>query len=282
MINVQTGAIIKTATQDYRGKLSEVLTEVIPEIAASLAKEQKTALKTEKTVVKDSVNKPKDLKKFGVTFKAGFAFLGYTSDANDAIAEYNRTAEDFGEYSDHRNLGLEISYNLSARWQFKLNLGTERMLTNWDGSRYFLAAASDITDYAHRFKFTNLGIGLNYYLLKRPAKFDWYVGADLGSVELNSHVTATTRTDEVFDKTYTYNAFAFKLATGCGYFFFKSFRLGLEFGLQGTGTFDLSQQQIMPAGDTVVIPNDLKTNIYLLKKFSAAGVLLNLTLGYHF
>ncbi len=283
MIDVQTGAIIKTATQDYRGKLSEVLTEIIPEIAATLAKEQKTAVKGKRPVVKESTNKIKEMKKFGVMFKAGYAFFGYTTDANNAIDELKEIYDKFNTYSNHRNLALEVNYSLSTRWQVKLNYGVEKILDNWTDSDYLYSLDSDIKSFAQNFKFTNLGLGINYYLLNRPAKFDWYVGSDIGPMGLEVHVTTLKSSAEVFDKRFTYNAFAFKLTTGCGYFLFPSLRLGIELALQASGNFDLSNQPILPAGYSVpFIPDKLKEDIMLLKKISGSGIQMNATLSYHF
>ena len=283
MIDVQTGAIVKTATKDYRGKLSEVLTEVIPEIAEILAMEEKTALKVERPAVKKSASAITDLKRFGVMFKAGYAFLGYTQDANDAIDEFKNRYDKFDPYSNHRNLVLEINYSLSARWQVKLNYGVEKILDNWTDKGYFYIETSEVETFTQNFKFTSLGLGLNYYLLKRPAKFDWYLGSDIGPMGLEVHITTLKSSNEVFDKRYTYNTFAFKLVTGCGYFLIPSLRVGMELALQGSGNFDLSNQPIFPAGYTFPdVPEILKKDILLLTKISGSGIQLNATLSYHF
>jgi len=289
MIDVQTGAIIKTATQDYRGKLSEVLTEVIPEIASSLAREEKTAVtkpKDQKPKITDSESERG--KKFGVMFKVGRAFLEYTADANDAIAKMTDGNLYFDEYSNHDNYVMEINYFLTGKWQVKFNLGVEKILNNWTNEKYFAHLASNIRSFAHNLKFTNLGLGLNYYLLKKPSgKFDWYVGSDIGAMDLQVHVTTRTTADLVFDRKFKYQGIAFKLATGCGYFLFSSLRVGLELALQGTNDFDLSKQQIMPNSDPVTIPYEIASNeklmdILLLKKFSASGIQINTTLSYYF
>jgi len=283
MIDVQSGMIIKTATQDYHGKLSQVLTDVIPQIASDLAKEeQKSAIEKVDTEKKEAGTKGQTSKKFGVQFKAGMAFLGYTKDANDAIARAANPEYFPDRYSNHSNFALEAVYFVSFRWQIKLSIGIERMLDNWVNEKYFVARASNIKNFSHRFKFNNSSLGINYFLIRRAEKFDWYVGADMGSMQLNSHVNSLTTTDVVFDKTYTYNAFAFKLAMGTGYFINKSLRIGCELGLQFTDTFDLSGQQIFPTGYTLTIPNQIEQDILLLKKFNGSGVLLNLTLGYYF
>ncbi len=283
MIDVQTGAIVKTATRDYRGKLSEVLTKVIPEIAEILAMDEKTAVKTEGPAVKKSASAIKDMKRFGVMFKAGYAFLGFTQDANDAIDEFKDRYDRFNQYSNHRNLVLEINYSLSARWQVKLNFGVEKILDNWTDNGYFLSEAADIETFTQNFKFTSLGMGINYYLLKRPAKFDWYIGSDIGPMGLEVHVTTLKTSTEVFDKRYTYNTFAIKLATGCGYFLVPSLRVGLELALQASGNFDLSNQPIIPPEYSFpTVPDVFKKDIMLLTKFSGTGIQLNTTLSYHF
>lgn len=282
MIDVQTGMIVKTATQDYRGKLSDVLTKVIPEIAATLASEQKTEKKADQPQIKGSIDKEKTLKKIGITLKTGYAFLGYTSDANNSIKKATTDEVHLSDYTNHRNLVLEISYFVSSRWQAKMNLGFEQMLDYWKHEEYFRHIASTIENFEHRFKFTNLGFGLNYYLLKRPAKFDWYVGADIGAIELSEHVSTSAVQNIIFDKEFKYNTFAFKLATGCGYFVLKSLRLGLEFVIQATGTFDLSKQQVLPDGYNLSIPDDFKEDIMLLKKINGSGLQTTLTFGYYF
>jgi TolB-like protein len=282
MIDVQTGAIVKTATRDYRGKLSEVLTEVIPEIAEILAKEEKTAVLAEKPLLRKSAQEIQELKKFGIILKAGYAFLGYTSDANKAIDEFKDPYNKFNKYSNHRNLVLEINYSLSTRWQVKLNYGVEKILDNWTDKGYLNSVDAEIESYTQNFKFTNLGLGINYYLLKRPAKFDWYVGSDLGPMGLEVHVTTVKTSNEVFDKRFTYNTFAIKLTTGCGYFLIPSLRVGIEFALQASGNFDLTNQPILPPQYTEpTLPDKVREDIMLLNKISGTGIQINTTLSYH-
>jgi hypothetical protein len=100
---------------------------------------------------------------------------------------------------------------------------------------------------------------------------------------LEVHVTTLKTTTEVYDKRYTYNAFAFKLATGCGYFLIPSLRLGLELVLQASGNFDLSNQPILPPEYSFpTVPDVFKKEIILLTPISGTGLQLNTTLSYHF
>jgi TolB-like protein len=283
MIDVQSGMIIKTATRDYRGKLSEVLTEVIPDIAVELAGEEtKTPAGASSARKTASGSQKKSGKIFGVQAKVGLAFLAYTKDANDAIARSTMPELFSQKYPDHNNLAFEFGYLLSPRLQVKMGLGIEKMLQGWVNDKYFTHIASNISSFANKFKFTNVSLGLNYYLVRRPENYDWYVGSDIGTMQLQTHVTSQTVLDEVFDKTFIYNAFAFKLTSGIEYFFYKSFRVGLELGLQFTGNFDLHNQQVLPASYTVSIPYEIKKDLLLLRNITGSGIQMNLLLGYNF
>jgi hypothetical protein len=284
LIDVQSGAIVRTATRDYRGKLSEVLTEIIPEIAVIMAKEDKKpeGKPVEPKAKTTSGEKSKD-KRWGVMLKGGWAFLGYTSDVNKKIADYNAThawTKFDNNYSNHRNFAIEFNYFLSKKWQLKLGLGSESMINAWNADEFFISQALIIKGYEQKFNFSNLSLGINYYLLKNPAGFDWYVGTDIGSMQLSNHVTADqTAPAEDFDKTYQYSVFAFKIVTGGGYYVFKSLRLGIELALQATGEYDLSAQNIADPEPNLTEDQE---EIFMLTKFPASGILINFTLGYHF
>jgi TolB-like protein len=283
MIDVQSGMIIRTATQDYRGKLSDVLTRIIPEMASSLAREEvKPAAPAVRAEKKEEKSQAAAGKKFGVMLKGGFAFLSYTKDANDAIDKFSHGDLYFAPYSNHRNIAFEFNYFLSARWQAKLGIGVENILSSWNNKKYFLSLPSYIQNFEHTFQFANLGLGINYYLLKKLAKYDWYVGTDIGSMELKAHVTTKTNVNEVFDRIYTYNTLAFKLATGFGYFFSEAFRVGGELVLQFTGNFDLSRPKISSLLNTISIPPEVKEDILLLKKITGSGIQMNIVFAYYF
>jgi len=280
LINVQSGAIIKTATKDYRGKLSEVLTDVIPEIASVLAKkEEKAGTKSDETKAQEIRSTASASRKFGLMLKVGGAFLGYTSDVNKSISDYPYPEKIDMKYSNHSHIGLEVNYFLSGRWQLKLGLGVESMLNTWKNEKYFFEHLSRNIRYEKMYQFVNPYVGINYYLVQNPGKYEWYLGADLGSMGLNVNTSYKDfDNNNVIEKDYSYSTLCFKLATGFGYFISRSFKIGFELVLQATGSYDLSNQGI----EGIDFTDDIifKEDILMWKEITASGVQLNFTLSY--
>ena len=172
MIDVETGAIVKTATRDFEGKLSEVLTDVIPEIAVELASYQSpTAMPAQDTAADEEVlNQEKDAySKFAIFLIGGLSTLTYTEDINKEIQEINAYASpDVNDFSGHYLLSLELRYALSLKWQIKLGFVAETMLSPWEASLSeisFLGSPLNLPanmEVERQNRFVNSYIGINY------------------------------------------------------------------------------------------------------------------------
>ena len=84
LISVKTGELLQTAKHDYQGELSEMLTEVLPEIAQELSlrdDQQQMPVRKEK----------KSQGRWGVLIKTGAAFADLITDFNDNIDDFNAT-----------------------------------------------------------------------------------------------------------------------------------------------------------------------------------------------
>jgi len=279
MIDVETGAIIRTATRDYEGKLSEVLTDVIPEISEELAEAENTEPDEgveEKAPVKSQ--KKSDFNRWGILLKLGYSVLNYTNDVNEAIKELDPVTQSlFDEISNHSNFGFEARYALSRKWKLKIGLGVENLTSPWKVSyNAFVMNQQFSFNFEREYQFFTTYIGVNYSLWQKPDKYDVYLGLDIGSTLLNSrtktHLVALDETTTDTDKSFEYSAFSWKFAIGGAYFLSSHFSLGLEMGLKGAGKFDISDQ--------VTDEND--DNLGLSKELDSGGLQLVLFIGYHF
>ncbi|MCK4753716.1 MAG: hypothetical protein KAS58_00700 [Calditrichia bacterium] len=276
MIDVESGAIIRTATRDYEGKLSEVLTEVIPEVSATLAEAE--SIESEKA--EEEIPKKQDLHRFSILLKGGFSFLKYTSDINQAIKDLEPSASEiFNDLSNHSNIGLEARYTLSQRWKLKIGLGIENLISAWtvtiDNSVLFQEWS-----FEREYQFVNTYIGVNFSLWKKSEIYDVYLGTDIGSTVFNSrlktHFVALDGAVTDLDDSYSYSAFTWKLSFGGIYFLSSRFSLGLELALKGGGKFDTSDQLPEDA------QNEDSAGIIFPREVDSSGLQIVLYLGYHF
>ncbi len=278
MIDVETGAIMRTATRDYEGKLSEVLTDVIPEISQELAESKSVATDTKEEKIPVSVMGEEDFNRWGILLKLGFSFLNYTNDINNAIKDLDPATQAlFDEISNHSNFGLEVRYALSPRWKLKLGIGAENLLSTWKFSyNVFILAQQVRFDFERDYQFVRTYLGLNYSLWQTPNVYDIYIGVDIGSTLLNVRTkTATdvidgtsTETDDTFEE----NAFSWKFSLGGMYYLSPRFSLGLEMGLKGAGKYDL----------TNVLTDETNENVDISRELDSGGLQLVLFIGYHF
>jgi len=276
MIDVKTGAIIRTATRDYEGKLSEVLTDVIPEISVELAEAEKT--ETVSTVEDETPEISEEEQAFnhwGILLKLGFSFLNYTSDINKEINDLEPPySEWFKELPNHSNIGLEVRYAFSERWKLKVGFGVENLLSDWsvtiDNTSLFQEWIIE-RDY----QFLNTYIGVNFSLWQNPGEYDIYLGTDIGSTLFNSrimqHFVANDGTITDVDNSYEYNSFTWKLSLGGIYFLSSQFSLGLELALKGGGNFDISDQ----------FENDNDDGAFTTREVDSAGLQITSYFGYH-
>ncbi len=280
MIDVQTGAIVKTATEDYEGKLSEVLTDVIPEVAVRLAEQpvRPTMAETQAAPVK---LEQEDINRYSIYVKYGMAILGYTGQLNDEIKTYReKTSIDLPNFTNHNNFSIEGQYYLSEDWQVKLGFVTQTLFSGWQIDFTVMPDKYQAISLERTFTFTNLYIGANYNFWRPSDNYRWYVGYDLGITGLTSFIkeayTTTTGTSVDSENTYTYTKFALKLDIGIEYDLSKSFVLGGEIGTQILSEYDTSDEVVNED-----FPDDLDEVLYP-EKINASGLKIVIFLGYKF
>jgi len=276
MIDVRTGAIIRTATRDYEGKLSDVLTEVIPEISVELA----DAENIESGEPEEKKKPVSELNRFAILLKGGFSFLNYTSDINEAINDLDPIiAQNIDELSNHSILGLEVRYALTKRWNLKLGLHVENLLSPQSASAG-ITVLFQKWQFERQYQFVNTYIGVNYSLWQSPGNYDIYLGTDIGSTVLNStviqHFVWLNGTSSDSDQSYSYSVFSWKISFGGIYYLSSRFSLGLETALRGGSTFNLTDQIPDAVQDEDTI------GIIYPEEINAAGFILAIYLGYHF
>ena len=279
MIDVETGGIIRTATRDYEGSLSDVLTEVIPEISVLLAEAEQIEKDDQVEESSPAVTKEdRELNRWGILLKLGYSFLSYTTDINDAIKELDpATRAFFDEISNHSNVGLELRYTLSPKWKLKLGLGVENLLSPWKVSYNAIVLEQQFGfNFERTYQLVTTYLGVNFSLWQNPNKYDIYLGLDIGSTLLNSntktHVDALDGTTTNTDNSYEYSAFSWKFAFGGMYYFSPNFSLGLEMGLKGAGKFDISDQ----------ITDENEGDPGTSRELDSGGLQLVIFIGYHF
>jgi TolB-like protein len=282
MIDVETGAIIRTATRDYEGKLSEVLTDVIPEISVDLAESEpiESGNADEEERLSKTVDDEQDFNRWAILLKAGFSFLNYTNDINQAINDLDPAfSESIDELSNHSNIGFEIRYALSEVWILKIGLGVESLISQWSVT-FNNSVLFQKLSFERDYQFVNTYIGINYSLWQKPNIYDIYLGTDIGSTLFTSKLSQYLLPNDGFgtqlENTYEYNAFTWKLSLGGLYFLSSRFSLGLELALKGGGKFDTSDQ--LPVDN----PDGDSGGIIYPREVNSAGLQIVLYFGYHF
>jgi TolB-like protein len=278
MIDVESGAIIRTATRDYEGKLSEVLTDVIPEVSAELAEaehiESDISVKEDEP---DITQEEQEFNRWGILLKLGISVLNYTNDINNAIKELDpATQELLDDFSNHSNFGFEVRYALSQRWKLKIGLGVENLFSAWKVSFNAVVLEQQVSfEFERDYQFVSTYIGVNFSLWQNPEVYDIYLGTDIGSTLLNSHVKTHLEGIAVDDteETFEYSAFSWKFSLGGIYFLSSRFSLGLELGLKGGGKFDTSDQ----FGD-----ENIDSSTGIAREVDSGGLQTVIFIGYHF
>ncbi|TFH02837.1 MAG: hypothetical protein E4H13_00755 [Calditrichales bacterium] len=287
MIDVQSGVIMRTATRDHDGKLSEVLTDVIPEIARDLADAERVRPAATRTTL-PSEQKP-DARRFGILVKGGMATLQYTTQTNLSITSLDAAIADyFPDLRNHANFGLEGQYLLRPQWHLKLGFLAETLLGNpWQAKPFnYSPIESSLAllnlDIKRYYRFTNLYIGFNYVIWNQPGRYYIYAGADIGNTVYDSRVVYTYDTDIITpqsfgeDKSYTYNAFTLKAVIGGTYFISRALSFSVELTFQSVGKYDTSDQA--PLLD---LPQKFKDVIFP-EEILISGMLINFCFGYYF
>jgi hypothetical protein len=291
LINVQTGAIMKTAIRDYKGKLSSVLTEVIPAVAKDLSstsilseniRPELKNVESQNPYAKESFSH----KGFALFLKGGFVSLGYPDNLLSVQDELkNLTGFRADDISQHSYFGVELVYALSERWSIKAGVGQMNALSAWipslDG--YDLVNEGIINvhgDFERYHIFINTYLGFNYNLWRIGERSAMYFGVDVGSLGLRSGINEiyifTDGNRRKNDKEYNYSVFALKVTTGFNYQLSTKFSVAAELAIQSAGPFDTSDQQL-----TDLFPEELRRLIFP-EEIAASGIQLNLMFGYYF
>ena len=274
LIEVQTGAIMRTATEDYRGSLSEVLTEVIPRVAGQLAVnyDLPAAMITDLPQVETG---------YSLAVKFGIAILGYTSSQNEAIASFrDSVGASLDDFSNHSTFVFEGIYTLNADWEIRLGLAVQNMLSPWQADFSIFPEKYENLHFERSYRFVNLYLGANYTFWRPNEKYSWYVGYDLGSTTLQTDVKSSYKTlsgsEYQNDDSFSYSKFTLKLNLGLGYRLSDSFQAGVEIGTQIVGDYDTSNEQI-PEN----FP-DVMTAVLYPENIVASGVRFDLFVVYKF
>lgn len=274
LIEVQTGAIMRTATRDFHGSLSEVLTEVIPQIAGELALNYPP--NGESISGSEGMDSP-----WGLALKLSGAFLGYTGTQNDEIIKfYDSLGTDMENFSNHSSFALEGQYTLSPDWQLKAGVMVQSMFSPWQRDFSIFPEKYESLSFERSYRFVNWYLGANYTFWRPNEKYWWYVGYDVGGTTMETEVKSSyilpDGSEQQNQDKYTYSRFTLKLDLGIGYRISKTIQAGVEAGTQITGDYDTSGEDI-PADFPGVM-----TNILYPDKIVASGLRIGLFLRYQF
>lgn len=290
LINVESGAIIKTATRDFRGKLSSVLTEVIPQIAADMAggerQQQQIVIQS---VAKDDDKDSRDSPKFTILAKGGMTGLIYTGQLNNAVSDARDEVNSAGQsnnvevsdYPGHFDWGVELRYALSQRLNIKAGLSMINMLSKWELDAKNYSNADHVYDdiYLERsFGFMNFFAGVNYNLWFEPNRYALYGGLDIGNTTLSSEIYQEYKKSDVnyeYDDSYTYNTLTLKLTAGFQYYLSRSFSVAAE--LCGQYAPDYSPNEDI---DFEYFPWEFEEAAFPAK-ISITGIQINIFLAVH-
>jgi len=284
LIDVESGALLHTATRDFEGKLSEVLTEVIPDVAADLSSIEIDEPKEE--IEESSPVRESDMdtsNRFAILLKGGLASLMYTADINTKIQDLDPTlSKFFKELPNHSIIGLEGHYTLSPRWRMKLGFVAENLLANWTVAidEPLSSLVYDNISFERDYQFINSYLGFNFFFWQNPEICDFFIGVDIGTTTFDSRLRqqyVETNGDVIDrDDTYQYSAFTWKLSLGGIYYLSSSFSLAMDLTAKVVEVYDTSDQ--IPDD----IPDLLYKGIMLPEEIVASGLQLNFYLGYHF
>jgi len=288
MIDVSSGAIIRTATKDYEGRLSEVLTEVIPETARELAAGSLTGMdnlpaEEDRTGQKDQ----NSFNRFAVLLETGFSALSYTSEINKEIDKLNAVlAQDMEVLDGFFLFGLEFKYLLSANWRLKAGIIAENPLTDWKLSQRNYSPATgavsifNLIEIERSNRFVNTYLGAEYLLWSQPENYEIYLGLDFGSTALSTEVYFDYQLDSGTPRensnTYQYTSFTTNILFGGSYYLSRGVSTGIKLQFKSVQPFNISDQNIVSE-----LPEELRV-VFFPEEIDASGLLVSLFLGFHF
>ena len=231
LINVEKGTIVKTATRDFNGTLSNVLTLIIPEVAKKLAGTESNK-PTEK--IEPSATSLSDYK-WSVQLKYGAASLNYVKDMNDAISAYNEnhTLVHFDDYPQSTVGGLEVRYKAGEHWRYNAGFNLVKQSGTWDHKfeNFTLGTLQfERFELSREYQLTQLFAGVDY-IKPLSDRFNLVIGADIGLLGLKSIINQRYRlvssNDQRNDMEYTYSQLSVKFRIGFDYRLADRFNLSL-------------------------------------------------------
>lgn len=274
LIDVQTGAIIRTAKRDYNGKLSSMLTEVIPEISNEIA--QKKVQSVGETITENQYQ-------WGIQLRLGAAAYGLINSLNEDVSDINKTFDnaDLPEYSQFSTVGINLIWEYDQNWRYNIGFSLSRLIEVWD---YRLDDWNnfDRIDFERNFTFTNIYIGADY---KIPLANDFliYLGADVG---FNSLVSAydvrfdvnnsSSLVDFRNDESFSYVTLALKLKGGLEYLVSESYSIVLELSPLIQSAYDTKGEYPDYSGV------GLFREALFQEKMDGSGIIAFIALTYHF
>lgn len=280
LIDVEKGTILKTATRDFNGSLSNVLTQIIPEVAAKLAgsgqiiKETKEPLKEEYEY--SSYN-------WAVQLRYGTANLNYKNDFNDAVKEYNdnHVLIEFDDMPASTTGGLDVYYKISPSWRIRSGLNIIRQTGSWQFKMDNFSLGSmqfEKYEIERNYEFTEVVLGLDY-IKPLSDKFDLVLGASLGIYGLKTTLDNRYRIiggdNQDSNQTKNYTNTALNLRIGFDYRLAERFSIFLYLDPVITKKFKTEDKQettLLSDFSKVVYPENIDGN----------GTLVSIGAGYLF
>jgi len=231
LISVKTGQLLQTAKHDYQGELSEMLTEVLPEIARELS------MDTEKKDLQDNKPQTKSGGRWGIQLKAGAAIADLISDFNNSIDDFNATFQpDLDSFSQMRSISASAVWDYDDSWRYNFGVQVAGMLDNWQLSLWDYTAESAITyksmEIERSFSFVYIYADVDYKI-RISDSFNFFLGTGLGINSISSIVKQGYETQINFqpltEEKYNYVTLAIRLKAGLDYILSDQLLLSLEF-----------------------------------------------------
>jgi hypothetical protein len=234
LINVETGALERTAKRDFRGSLSGMLTEVIPALADELSRSGEAVPKKEEPL---KMTEQKSDAKWGLQLSFGGAAYGLIGDMNTSIRDLN---EDYPyaalpEFSQFNSFAINIALEYDNYWRYNFGLQVSPLSSEW---KYriedfeFNGNTFSRVEFSRNFNFAYVYAGADYKI-NLTKSFLIYLGANLGFNGLTSTYEVrfdgpTSVLDFRKEKKYSYVILAIKLDGGVEYKLNETISLALE------------------------------------------------------
>ena len=232
LIKVKTGELVKTAKHDYQGELSDMLTEVLPEIAQELSSGEG---ETSAQPVQTSKTKRG---RWGIQIKPAVAVFTVVTDFNKRIDKFNSTFEpDLDNLSQFAGLGIIAVWDYDATWRYNFGIQISSMTKDWAYKiRNYTAVNGVIYDrveFGRKFTFANIYADVDYKIALAE-KLNLFLGAGLGLNSLTSKVNqrfepADGSQGASDENEYSYVVLAIRIKAGFDYILNDHFTFLVEF-----------------------------------------------------